>query len=265
MRTHLLPAAGLLVAALAFAAPAPTPQIGLAAPGTSGGVSVNAAGAAKLAPDSIRIHFKVKGTAESPKAAFDEFRAKRTLFDKMAAGYPEIEIASGGIEIGKPAPNRNQVFMNGQQPAATFEAREDIYARIPIATAGDEAEEGAPARVSSPEGIAGFIEAAIEVEAQLGEQSDQVYYTTNLNDRNPPDGPVLYEASKDAIAAARSTAIENAMADARQQATELANASGRKLGRVQNVSVSSPFHGASLGRGTTERTVQLNVSFVFED
>ena len=227
---------------------------------------MNATGSARLGPDNVTIHFKVKGTAESPKGALDKFRAKRIVFDKMAAGYPEVEFESEGIEFGKPGQSRNQVFMNGQQPAATFEARENIYAKVSLPARDDEeAEEGAPVKVSSPEGIAALIEAAIEIDATLGEDTSQVYYNPTINNRNAPTGPVLYGASDEAITAARSEAIKDAMDDARRQALELAEASGRSLGPVQNVTVSKPFHGAALGRGAAKRTVQLTVSFAFDE
>lgn len=264
MPKHRVPRRGALAGALlaspllllaAVPSPAQAPVAGAAT--DLGTVTVTGTGHVQVAPDMAEIALRVRARDKAMDAALREFRAKRTLFDKVLADFADLgsTARSLGVTLGPKDESQNVVRFNGEEPAAApFEAREVLEVRF---ATGDDMD-------AALDHLAELVAAMAEVDCDIDapDPGSRVVYSGRDEEKV---GPIRFIVSEERLEAARREATELAMADARRQAEHLAVLAGRRIGPVRTVSVRRSFEGDLAASTGADRTVELVVGFSFTD
>ena len=247
----LLAAAGIAVA-LGPSAPGPTaaqvyvPQLATQ-PNT---VTVNATGEVLVPASAMKLSTAVKSNAELADEAVANFAQTRarTMAGLADAELPGLEVISSGLEVEYMTEVNNQngqVFiMNGMPtPESGMTCKEKLEVRF--------SPQGDPqARLAV---VARAIDIAIDLGLDVGVDPPNPYnYNPNQSLEKTVEGVLEDEAKAKAEAAAQARAMERAGV----LAANLADLSGRKLGRVNSVTLqalTSEWKG--LGAGMQVRAV----------
>lgn len=268
MNTRIASSATLLVVAAGFAFaldPAALPPTTTSQSAASNTVTVSATGKVVVDATYLKMATAIKGNAEVAGEAIANFAQARTrtLSGLQGSDLDGLELVSKGLEIDHmEEPETNQ--MNGfvtmgapggaETPKPGVTCSESIELRF--RPAGDAQAQRAQA--------AQAIDLALELGLALETKSVANPYFFDASAAQASEGTLSGQLSVESKAAAESAAQAAAMDRARALAKNLAELSGRKLGGVSSVTLSSlatKWNGIGAG---VQVSAELAVTFELE-
>lgn len=264
IRLAIVAVTAVAAAGLVLAMDPREPQVAVPAsvrgPASQQNITVSATGTARAPISHFQLKTEIRAHAEAADEATENYKQTRlriltALEDAQLEG---VEVLASGLEyeyMPKPDAAQNQVFIQNrsgeEQPEPGVTCIEPLELRF--LPAADELAQRAH--------IAEAIDRAVELGLKLKTKASTNPYYYNPNDRTPREGAVEGKLSEEASAQLERDAMAAAMERARALASDLAAASGGKVGDVNGVSLSAlTTDWKGIGEGM-EATATLSVSF----
>lgn len=231
-------------------------------------ISVDGKGTATLKPQSLVVRVIVEGEAEIASDALAQFNSARAraqeAFEKLGLEGLEVKGEGPKIDAGISGQNNNVFVFGGgggneNGPVTKVNVKETMRLKVPnIADMTPKARTETAARILDAAKDAGLklVTSAESIAAM------QMIYTPGGQRAEKGEGLISFVPAEPEKA--ETQAFKGAIADARKKAQALAELSGRKLGNVTSIQVTSRKQTADQNAQALKIEVNLRVVFAMQ-